>query len=284
MPRPTLNARRNAITLDTGRRSVDVPVDARGHLRMTVPFDTRGVTRASESDPIGFIGHAAVFDKRTWIGGKRWGFYEEMAPGCFTKTLTEADVRMLLNHDWNRLLARTASGTLRLSEDDIGLLTDADMAPVSYARDLAVLLERRDINQMSFAFNMVSYEWTELADGSELLRHTEVELVDVSPVANPAYVDTDAGLRMDMLAAARAGGFDALDLDALGERLADPDPDLIAALRTLVRDASDSAPATATPSTTSSPATATGTRSSATNDLRRRTLALAHSIAEGTIK
>jgi hypothetical protein len=39
-----------------------------------------------------FVGHAAVFDVRTAIGNPlRWGFYEEIAPGAFTKTLSKGD-------------------------------------------------------------------------------------------------------------------------------------------------------------------------------------------------
>ena len=245
MPRALPNLLRRSVTLDTGRRSVDVPVDATGHLRHIAKISERSVTRAAGDGAIGFKGHAAVFNSRSWIGGKRWGFYEEIAPTAFDKTITEADVRFLINHDPNLVLARNKAGTLRLSTDEIGLAVDADMAPVSYANDLAVLLERQDVTQMSFAFDMVSYEWTELPDGTELLRHTEVELYDVAVVTYPAYGDTDASLRGDLLAAARSAGFDAVDLDRLGARLADPDPDLIAALRSIART-EDPAPPTST--------------------------------------
>lgn len=239
MPRAVADMARRAITLETGRRAVDLPVDGAGHFRRTKPLDSRTVTRAADAGgAIGFKGHAAVFDTRTWIGSKRWGFWEEMAPGCFTKSIGESDVRMLQNHNPDLLLARMAHGpadTLRLSEDGIGLAVDADMAPTSYAQDLAALLERGDCTQMSFAFDMVAYEWTYLADGTELLRHTECALWDVSPVTYPAYVETDAALRMELMAACRANGFDAVDLDQLAQRLADPTPDLLAGLRQLAR-------------------------------------------------
>ncbi len=236
MPRAHPDLARRQVTLDTGRRSIDLPVDGAGHLRRVAPLDQRAITRAAGDDtPIGFKGHAAVFDRRTWIGSKRWGFWEEIAPGAFTKTLGESDVRFLHNHNPDLVLARNVADTLRLDQDDLGLAVDADMAPVSYARDLAVSLERGDITQMSFAFDMVAYEWTYLADGTELLRHTEVALWDVSTVTYPAYLDTDASLRMDLMAAARAAGFDAIDLDGLAKRLADPDTDLLAALRALGR-------------------------------------------------
>src|SRR5664280_641353 len=76
---------------------------------------------------IGFLGHASVFEKRTEIGNPlTWGFYEEVGTGSFTKTIQEADVRFLIDHNPSLLLARTKSGTLRkLSEDEIGLSVDA---------------------------------------------------------------------------------------------------------------------------------------------------------------
>jgi HK97 family phage prohead protease len=245
---------RRSIPIDTGRRTIDLPVDAAGHIRRVAPLDQRAVTRA-DGDPdaaIGFKGHAAVFNTRTWIGSKRWGFWEEIAPGAFTKSLGESDVRFLINHDPNLILARmahTAKDTLALVEDEIGLAVDADMAPTSYGRDLAISLERSDVTQMSFAFDMIAYEWSYLADGTELLRHTEVSLWDVSPVTYPAYVETDAGLRMDVMAAARSAGWSAVDLDLLARQLADPTPDTLAALQALARGVEISPPAETTGNT-----------------------------------
>lgn len=284
MPRAHADLARRTVTLDTGRRSIDIPVDGAGHVRRVAKLDQRAITRAAGDDgAIGFAGHAAVFDTRTWIGSKRWGFWEEVAPGAFTKTLGEADVRFLHNHNPDLILARNTAGTLRLDQDDVGLAVDADMAPTSYAKDLSLSLGRGDVTQMSFAFDMVSYEWTYLADGTELLRHTEVALWDVSTVTYPAYVETDAALRMDLLAAARAAGFDAIDFDGLARRLADPDPDLLAALRQLgrgenLRPAETTGdPDAATRGDDSPPAETTG---SSTNPLLLRHLAVATSLKE----
>lgn len=246
MPRPFADVARRTVTLDTGRRSIDLPVDGAGLLRRVASLDRSAITRAEgDNGPIGFKGHAALFNKRTWIGSKRWGFWESMEPTAFTKTIGEADVRMLFNHDPNLLLARNTAGTLRLSEDSIGLATDADMAPTSYGRDLAISLERGDCTQMSFAFEMVTYTWTVAEDGADWLRHQEVKLWDVSPVTYPAYTETDASLRMDFLAAARSQGFDDIAVGELARRLADPDPELIAALRTLARSGTSTPPAPA---------------------------------------
>lgn len=265
MARAHANLQTRTVTVDSGRRAVDIPVDGSGHLRRTAVLDQRSIARAVGDDsPIGFKGHAAVFDTRVWIGSKRWGFWEEMAPGCFTKTLGEADVRFLHNHNPDLLLARRrlvdpVVDTLRLAEDAVGLDVNADMAPTSYAKDLAISLDRGDCTQMSFAFDMVSYEWSYLADGTELLRHTEVALSDVSTVTYPAYVDTDAGLRLDALAAARAAGWDSIDIDALAVRLANPDVSTLNALRSIARGTPLGGPAPATRQDTHEPPS--GTRS-----------------------
>lgn len=145
---------------------------------------------------IGFRGHGIVYDRWTAIYDWWFGEYQErIAPGAARDHL-EDDVRLLINHDSNLLLARTTNGTLRLSEDATGVVSDADMAPTSYARDLAVLLERGDISQMSFSFIPGDEEWDQRPDGTWLRTITSFEaLYDMSVVTYPAYAETDAGLR-----------------------------------------------------------------------------------------
>lgn len=143
--------------------------------------------------PIPFRGIAAVFNKRTLI---EWPsrFLEQIAPGAFAKTIREADVRLLLNHDPNLVLARTRNGTLRLSESDRGLEVEADLAPTTYARDIAILLQRGDLSQMSFAFQVIRDEWDSESD-PPVRTIREVKLFDVSIVTFPAYEQTEASLR-----------------------------------------------------------------------------------------
>lgn len=168
------------------------------HEYRTVPLGPAPEVR-TDDDAIGFTGHAAVFNKRTWIGPSGWGFAEQVAPGAFAKTIGEQDIRFLIDHDPTLLLARNKSGSLRLAEDKIGLDVDADMAPTTYAKDTAILLERGDLSQMSFGFQVVADKWEEV-DGKEgnkfeLRTLIEVKLFDVSVVTYPAYEDTDASLR-----------------------------------------------------------------------------------------
>lgn len=154
--------------------------------------------RSRENSAGRFTGHAAVYKQRTAIGDPmRGGFYEQVAPGAFDRSLAEdQDVRFLVDHDPSRVLARTSSGTLSLSSDKKGLLVDADLADTSTGRDLRVLLERGDVSSMSFGFVVNRDEWAMQKDGTELRTIHDVDLFDVSAVTFPAYPQTDAAIRM----------------------------------------------------------------------------------------
>jgi Escherichia/Staphylococcus phage prohead protease len=152
--------------------------------------------RARPGAGLGFKGRAALYNKRTWIGPPKFGFWEEIAPGAFDRAVTEDDVRFLVDHDPGKVLARTSNATLRLTSDKKGLGVDADMADVSYARDLVVLLERGDLGEMSFAFVPGTEEWSTLKDGTDLRRLVDfAQVLDVSCVAFPAYAGTEAAMR-----------------------------------------------------------------------------------------
>jgi phage head maturation protease len=121
------------------------------------------------------------------------------------------------------VLGRTRSGTLRLSEDSAGLHYEVDTPDTSYARDLAVSMERGDITQSSFAFRTRADDWGFTEQDVPLRTLRDVMLLDVSPVAYPAYLDATSGL-----------GHRALErlAEARGLTLADVRADVSAALRT----------------------------------------------------
>lgn len=126
------------------------------------------------------------------------GFVEQVAEGAVNKSLGDnLDVMARYNHEDNHLLGRTSSGTLRLSSDDVGLAYEVDLPDTTAGRDLAVLLERGDVTQSSFAFYVPvnGDEWSTTDDGFPLRTLRQVQLVDVAPVNTPAYPDTEAGLR-----------------------------------------------------------------------------------------
>jgi HK97 family phage prohead protease len=138
------------------------------------------------------IGHAAVFDT---IGDGGF-FREKISPGAFTKSIQSDDVRALFNHDSNYVLGRNTAGTLKLSEDQRGLVVEIDPPDTQWARDLLTSIERGDISQMSFGFETIKDSWERGAKNEPDLRTLEeVKLWDVSPVTFPFYLETDIALR-----------------------------------------------------------------------------------------
>jgi Escherichia/Staphylococcus phage prohead protease len=183
--------------------------------------------RAADKDADGerFVGHAAVFDVRTSIGNPlKWGFYEELASGAFTKTLKECDARFLLDHDSYYVVSRMTASTLTLKEDKVGLAVDSDLdVNLSYVKDLKANVRNGNITGMSFGFYVVKDQWsTEEVEVSgskepievEVRRILEVRLVEVSAVTFPAYDATDAGLR-DVTRTLRGRG----DAEAIKRRI-----------------------------------------------------------------
>jgi len=152
-------------------------------------------------------GYAARFNVHSQNLG---GFVEQVAPGTFAKTIQEADIRGLFNHDANMVLGRNKSGTLRMEEDGTGLAYEIDLPDTTVGRDVANLLERGDVSGSSFGFRTIEDEWGETESGFPLRNLKSVALVDVSPVTYPAYVDTDSAIRS--LAESRS-----LDLEELLE-------------------------------------------------------------------
>lgn len=129
-------------------------------------------------------GYAALYGTEARIGGE---FVETIVAGAFTRTLANrSDILALVDHDPARVLARTRSGTLRLSEDSRGLAFDLDVPDTQAGRDVLALAERGDLGGMSFGFKAIDEDLT--GNRREL---RAVELYEISVVAAfPAYADT----------------------------------------------------------------------------------------------
>jgi HK97 family phage prohead protease len=140
-------------------------------------------------DGLSFRGYAAVFASQSEDLG---GFREVIRAGAFSKTLKDkAGVRMLWNHNDDVVLGSTKSKTLRLTEDERGLLAEADLPNSEWGRPVAEALRRGDIDAMSFGFMVRRDTWPD-KNTRELV---EVRLIEVSPVVWPAYPATSATVR-----------------------------------------------------------------------------------------
>lgn len=146
--------------------------------------------------------------------GLKWGetivvhnmFRERFERGAFRRTIKEDDARLMVGHNYEGLpLARVSTKTMRLSEDDEGLVVEADLdTNMSDAADVVRKIRRGDVDGMSIGFSMEGGDQDvkfgeEKDDGSrELDLHIIKQvgkLYEVSLVTFPAYESSDVSVR-----------------------------------------------------------------------------------------
>lgn len=188
------------------------------------PFEVRTWTDAAgtadgmdlpEMEYLGLTGYASTTEDPYMVSDWLGEYQETICRGAFTKALQERqDVRLLVNHE-GLPIARTASSTMTLAEDDRGLLVEVPSLDLRspLVQSVRSAMERGDVDQMSFAFRATRQEWNE--DYTERWVR-EVKLYDVSLVTYPANDGTSVKLR---------GGlpFGTLDRLATGAALTDED-------------------------------------------------------------
>lgn len=137
-------------------------------------------------------GYFAVFNSNYEV---YHGCTESIAPGAFTDELA-ADVRALIDHDSRLVLGRTTAGTLELREDDHGLWGGIDINPKdTEAMNLYARVERGDVSQCSFGFNILDEEHLNNEDGTHHFVIKKVKLYEVSCCTFPAYSETAISAR-----------------------------------------------------------------------------------------
>jgi hypothetical protein len=173
-----------------------------------VTFNEFELREAPSGNGMSFTGYAAVFNSDS----EPLPFIERIAPGAFSKSLrSRNNIRMYMNHDSSMLLATTRAKTLRLQEDSKGLLVDADLPDTTVGRDLSVLMQRKDVDSMSFGFTVPAGgdRWSDDGMTREL---KQIRLFEVSVVTGfPAYTATSASVRSLDALATRTG----IDADQL---------------------------------------------------------------------
>ena len=138
-------------------------------------------------------GYFSVFnsDYQLWHGAT-----ESIDRHAFDAALQEDDVRALINHDTTLVIGRTKSGTLELRADDHGLwgrvkINDRD----TDAMNLWERVQRGDVDQCSFGFDILEEEVEYRQDDSVHWTVKKVKLYEVSPCTFPAYEDTSLSAR-----------------------------------------------------------------------------------------
>lgn len=163
-------------------------------------FQTRSITsklqtRADADSTKKIIeGYFIVFNKQTEL----WpDAYEIIHPDSCNNTLSN-DIRALINHEHRLVLGRNKTSTLTLRIDSFGVwgVIEVNENDVD-AMNLYARVQRGDVDQCSFGFNILREETDWRDDGTVLWTIMEVDLHEVSVVTFPQYEETSvqAGVR-----------------------------------------------------------------------------------------
>lgn len=152
--------------------------------------------RVAPEQPNRLIGYASVFNS---LSADLGGFKERVLPGAFKTSLTNGtDIRALADHDSTKILGRTSNGTMRLSEDAVGLRVEIDLPEgVSYANDIRSLVSRGDIKGMSVGFRVPAggQRFIKGEGGMTIRELTALNLIEASVTSIPAFSDTSVYVR-----------------------------------------------------------------------------------------
>src|SRR5690554_2576587 len=140
-------------------------------------------------------GYAVKWEKKSHVLGYYYKFREQFKKGAFADSLKNGDQRFLWSHDTSKVLGRTKNGTLRLYEDDVGLRFELDLPNTTLGNDAYETIKRGDVDGVSFGFRMQKQEWDE-SDPDNIIRSiSKAKLIEISPVAFPAYPDSQVSAR-----------------------------------------------------------------------------------------
>ena len=168
-------------------------------LRQIRSVESKFTTR-DDDGALHIEGYFAVFNSTYQICDD---MSESVAPGAFSDTLG-GDVRALIDHETRLVLGRNTAGTLQLREDSHGLWGDILINPDDQdAMNLYARVQRGDVNQCSFGFDILEEETEFRDDGSVHWTIKKVKLYEVSVCTFPAYSETSVQARKEDLEAIR---------------------------------------------------------------------------------
>ena len=148
---------------------------------------------STDGKSVTITGKALVFNQLSEDLG---GFRELNDPACLDDCDME-DVIAVFNHEQEKLLGRTKSGTLKLEKRTDGLYYAIDVdTKTSIGNDVACWVRRKDITGSSYRFMVESDDWKVADDGTVVRTVLKIKaLKDVSPVIFPAYSQASAEIR-----------------------------------------------------------------------------------------
>lgn len=118
-------------------------------------------------------------------------FTEKISAGAFARAVSRAsEIRLMFNH--RRDIGGTSDGTLKLSEDNIGLKAEAEITDP----EVIAAAKRGELRGWSFGFTDAHDRWEDVSDGLQRRTLEDFDLHEVSVLSvTPAYIGTSVELR-----------------------------------------------------------------------------------------
>ena len=159
--------------------------------------ETRNFNVSLDNDSRILSGYAAVFNSESKDLG---GFTEMISPTAFEGVIERSDVFAVLDHDRNKVLARSkmGKGSLELNIDSKGLQFRFESPNTTLGNDVLSMVKRGDLTDASFCFTVEDESWQKREDGSYLRTINKIgDLFDVAICYNGAYPEsyTEVALR-----------------------------------------------------------------------------------------
>ena len=159
--------------------------------------ETRNFNVSLDNDSRILSGYAAVFNSESKDLG---GFTEMISPTAFEGVIERSDVFAVLDHDRNKMLARSkmGKGSLELNIDEKGLQFRFESPNTTLGNDVLSMVKRGDLTDASFCFTVEDESWQKREDGSYLRTINKIgDLFDVAICYNGAYPEsyTEVALR-----------------------------------------------------------------------------------------
>lgn len=164
---------------------------------MEKEYRNYGIIREFDEESRLITGYALKFDSES----QYMGFYEKIDRSAISPDLlVQCDIFALLNHDENKVLARSryGEGSLKLELDDEGLYYEFEAPKTQYGDELIEHLKRGEIFASSFGCYIDPEGDIKTRDEKGIIHRTITKitrLFDVSPVFEPAYLSTNCTKR-----------------------------------------------------------------------------------------